>query len=641
MKATLKLKAIAHILGEEEFEFNSGKLTIIKGPNGSGKSRIVNSIAAIESLPIKSENLINEALKLKVGDTLINNTLDSAEVEIQLGKNSKKLVLHKNKNDEISSEGNENFLYTSILHEKSRINNTVLEKNPDFSWILEELSLAKFYEVIYGITNSYIEQCDIFLTEIQKNENLITEDYENIETIQKHNKNLEDKIKSIEKKMGNIEEVDKEIVIEYQGLGKRIKGYNDEIKENEGQIKSAHDDIEKIDSDINLKLNFMEENQKNLNLLGKQQGELTTIKKKINEINETIIKYGEEEKEFLVPKAKFEDKIKSLVDKIKVKSDNCPLCGAPWEFDPKKMEADLKQSNIELKKIKSKISAINKNKKEEENRKKKLDELPDINEQYKRLFEENSQQRVKIKSLEDKKNAIELRVKSFKTVIEEINPKLEEVYKKHKELEDIISANEIFKELAEEKSKISKELGITIEKEEKIKATIEDLSSFEIWGIIIDNLLKAKELIITLKTEIEEIQQFVGEKSKEQKQGVAGKFNENIKDYLDQMQFSQFENVLFDLKDYHLKVFTERDTVQEVNTLSNAEKLVTLSLLQIFLKETYTPDTPFYLVDEVFSSLDEIRKPLFLTYLKNVAEKNDWFVILTIPEGDNLEIIEY
>ena len=69
MKATLKMNNIADVLGDIIFEFNSGKLTLITGPNGSGKTKIINSIAAVESFPIQSENLKKQAIKLirKIG----------------------------------------------------------------------------------------------------------------------------------------------------------------------------------------------------------------------------------------------------------------------------------------------------------------------------------------------------------------------------------------------------------------------------------------------------------------------------------------------------------------------------------------------------------------------------------------------
>lgn len=640
MKARLKLVNIANVLGDVNFEFNSGKLTLITGPNGSGKSMIINSIAALESFPINSDNLHSEALKFGVGNSLINNTVDKAEIDLVWDNKKKQLKLNKSKKYEINIDGNENFLYTSILHHKSRIKDTILlEENPDFSWILEELSLAKYYEIIYGIIGSYEEQCDIYLSIIQENEKKVSDDFNNLKELQKSQKELETKINEINNKMENLEEVDPKKMEEYNKLGKQINGYLDEVKDNEKTIKSAEKDIEKSDSQIKLNSDLIKEKQIKLTDLAKQRELLNDINENI--IQKEIIALVEEEKKHLIPKINLENNIKSLEERLKIKSDKCPLCGGPWIFDPKKLNSELSKVKKELKDFNLILSKISKDIKEKKAEIKKRDNLPQIKERYKRLFDENVQQKRKIKDLNDEKKNILNRTRLFIKTNEESKKKLNEAIVKHKELEIAISVNKEFKKLADEKSKLSKQLGTISEKEEKIKSDVEERSRIQVWGADIDNITKGEKILNIFREELKKIKKFVEDKSNEQKQGVAVKFNYNIKNFLLEMQFGQFEKVMFDLKDYQLKVFTKGENVQDVKSLSDAEKIVTLSLLQISLKETYTPDSPFYLVDDVFRSFDETRMPIFLDFLKNLAEKNNWFVLVTNPVGDKLKVSEY
>ncbi len=639
MKAKLNLHNIANILGNDTYEFNSGKLTILRGQNGSGKTKIINSIAVIESFPINTDRLFDEALKFGIGDTLINNTVNNAEINLSWEKINKKLLLNKKSEFKINLDGNENFLYTSLLHPKSRLRETILEKNPDFSWILKELSLAKYFDIIIDIIKSYLEQCDIYLNEINNNEEDVSNDQSKLKEKRKKKNNLNSEINKINKEINLLKEVDPEKVKEYNDLGKKIKNYLEEIENNKKEINSAEKDITKPQSQIALIQNLIDDKQQNLKELGKKQRELKKINK--DAIQAEIIRLMEDEKEHFVPKNNLEKKILSLENKIKVKSDTCPLCDRIWEFDPKKLKSELDENKIKLRELNPILNKISKEIKSKKDRIKEKDKLLEVKENYKRLYRENVQQQVKIDKLTQDIDQIKKRVKSFIEVNNETISKQKMCSQKYKELEQEISSNKEFKILADKKSKIDKELGAIIQQEKELNLKIKNHSEIQLWGINFNNFINARDVLIKLKNDLEDISKNVKEKSNYQKQGVAIKFNEKIENLLQKMDFSSFEKVMFDLEDYQLKIYTKGLIAQNVKSLSDAEKIVILSLLQISLKETYTIDSPFFLVDEVIHSLDERRKPIFLDYLKKLAEKNDWFIILTELYENKLEILEY
>jgi DNA repair exonuclease SbcCD ATPase subunit len=110
-------------------------------------------------------------------------------------------------------------------------------------------------------------------------------------------------------------------------------------------------------------------------------------------------------------------------------------------------------------------------------------------------------------------------------------------------------------------------------------------------------------------------------------------FNASVKDLLDKLKFEEFRSVALN-KDYRLYVerFDEkrRDYVkQNASTLSTSEKLAIALILQVALKETYVPEIPFLLVDDVLEDLDEGRLDTILKYLSSKAKESDWFVVAT------------
>ena len=77
-------------------------------------------------------------------------------------------------------------MFSTAMPAESRLKETVIEKNPDFSWILKELSLAIHYDTIQDILNSYFEQADIYLENIENKFVKTLLKRENLKEIQKY-----------------------------------------------------------------------------------------------------------------------------------------------------------------------------------------------------------------------------------------------------------------------------------------------------------------------------------------------------------------------------------------------------------------------------------------------------------------------
>lgn len=68
---------------------------------------------------------------------------------------------------------------------------------------------------------------------------------------------------------------------------------------------------------------------------------------------------------------------------------------------------------------------------------------------------------------------------------------------------------------------------------------------------------------------------------------------------------------------------------QQVKTLSTSEKLSISLILQAALKETYIPDVPFFVLDDIIEDFDGDRREEILEYLTEKAKENDWFIVIT------------
>ena len=125
---------------------------------------------------------------------------------------------------------------------------------------------------------------------------------------------------------------------------------------------------------------------------------------------------------------------------------------------------------------------------------------------------------------------------------------------------------------------------------------------------------------------------------KEQREGAAHKFNKNIEKIIEELKLPKFEKIYLDIEDNNkLKIIRKGNpNPQAINSLSAGERVIVSSLLQISAKETYNPEIPFIVGDDIILKMDNERREIFYNYLKNIAKENDWFVILTRVTDEDL-----
>ena len=164
---------------------------------------------------------------------------------------------------------------------------------------------------------------------------------------------------------------------------------------------------------------------------------------------------------------------------------------------------------------------------------------------------------------------------------------------------------------------------------------INDGGNVEFLGFKID-IFKANDIFKDLEEIFNSIEDHTSKNIKQQREGAALKFNENIKKIIHELNFTEFKEISLALEDYNLNIIRKDDTAQQLNSLSGGEKVVVSSLLQISAKETYNPEIPFIIGDDIILKMDEGRREIFYSYLKTIAKENDWFVILTRVTDEDL-----
>ena len=238
-----------------------------------------------------------------------------------------------------------------------------------------------------------------------------------------------------------------------------------------------------------------------------------------------------------------------------------------------------------------------------------------------------------------KSKIIVAKIPSYKANIQSQSKKIEQ---KEKERDLIDSQREKNKETdlkVNERKNLTKNSG-KVEKEiSDLEFKIDQSSYIEILGFKI-NVSKAKMIINDLGTIIYNTNDYLILRIKEQREGAAKKFNENIKNIIKELNFSEFKEISLDLENYNLNIIRKDNTYQPINSLSGGEKVVVSSLLQISAKETYNRDIPFIVGDDIILKMDDERREVFESYLKSIAKENDWFIILTRITDEDLIVEE-
>ena len=238
-------------------------------------------------------------------------------------------------------------------------------------------------------------------------------------------------------------------------------------------------------------------------------------------------------------------------------------------------------------------------------------------------------------TLDEKIKRIKLNIPKFEGIFESRIKIIQYKEKELKQIEDQLEKHKLIRPKLDKKNFLTKKLG-GVEKEiSDLEIETEQGESIELFNYDIE-ISKAKIILKDFEEIFSSINKYLVSNIKEQREGAAIKFNNNIQKIITELNFSEFKEILLDLEDYNLIIIRKDNTTQPLNSLSGGEKVVVSSLLQISAKETYNQDIPFIVGDDIILKMDDSRRKIFIQYLKNIAKTKDWFIILTRVTDEDL-----
>jgi len=129
-------------------------------------------------------------------------------------------------------------------------------------------------------------------------------------------------------------------------------------------------------------------------------------------------------------------------------------------------------------------------------------------------------------------------------------------------------------------------------------------------------------LIVDVRSEIlkkiewlEKVAGYFQEKYMRRMTSARRRFNSNVTRAFQELGLKGFENVFLD-QNFALHVMREGNIQQPIETLSASEKLTISLILMLAAKETFLPDFPLFIVDELTLSYDPERFWRIMDYIK-------------------------
>lgn len=650
MSAEIILEDIGGLSRAHSLKFIRGAINIVKAPNAAGKSSIIKAIALCLSTPLRSKRAAEIARDMgllrqpgEAVEPLVHVNANMAKISIKFDNNEWKLSLSKEGDYTYTREGDERFLITSVLTRSSVIFNKLLRGDVNFKWIIEELSLASRYEVAVRVVEKKLNEMIDLLEGIKRKR-------EEIESLKRKSAELKEEINNYRREESELNAKLSELLKGHPEIDKlreqrdqlitKIKEQDNKIKEINERIKKIKKEIDELNKRYEMELSekeSLEKKEKELievitlleNRLSKLDKRLENYEKRLNDINEQIEKLRIEEGRFLAKKEIYEEALKLTPQLGKV---ICFLCEQGYLTIDKLIQA---KSSVEsqLNNIRNRISDLI----SEKNR--IYSELKEREELKKKLDQFKAQRREITQKLQIIDRSLSIYFEEVKSLHENLS-KFEEKLKEEEQLltkyrTELEAIDESIRAIGEEEQKIIENIALVrgrLKEAEKqlisLEKEIESASYVEILGrrFLLDNAEKILNIWIAV---LEEVLKHLDTEARKERVMVAELFNEQVKKILWEFKF-EYLDVWIDANHYKLHIVDKR-VGREVSPriLSETERCVLAFIIHMALKLTYTPHIPFFLIDEVALSFDEIRKKAVLKYLSELAKENGWFIILT------------
>jgi len=650
MSAELVLEDVGGFSGTLNLKFVKGVINVVKAPNAAGKSSIIRAIAFCLSAPYRSKSLAELAREMgllrqpsEAVEPLIHMGASTAKISIKLDGEEWKLSLSKDGKYIYTREGDERFLITSVLTRSSKILDKLVRGDVDFGWVIEIVSLASRYENVAKVIEKEGNKVRALQEEVESREN-------EVENLKKERMMLKKTIDNYKRKESELSRKLSELLASRLDISKlrdqrdylltKKREQEDKLKDISDRIRKLKKEIEELNKRYEIELTEKErlekENKELLESIESIGRRLKELNKKLEGYEERLKEIGEqietlriEEGRLLAKGEMYERALRLTAQSQRIR---CFLCEEGYLTIEKLRQGKLLVER-QLSEIRNKISTLlgKRNKiyselRERDELKRELDKLRiqhvEITQGLQSRERALSTYFEEVKSLHESLTGFENRFKEEEQVLNKYKAELEAV-------------EESIRKLGEEERKIVEDIaairGKLEEAEKQLSKTeriLEIKSYVEILGhkLLLDDAKRMLEAWISV---LDNVLKHIQAEARKERVMAIELFNSQVKEVLRDSGF-EYLDVWIDASDYKLHIIDRRINVEvSPRILSETERYMLTFIIHTALKLTYTPHVPFFLLDEVTLSFDEIRRRAVLKYLSKLAEENGWFVVLT------------
>ncbi|ADI73080.1 SMC domain protein [Methanohalobium evestigatum Z-7303] len=632
MICNLDLKDVGGLRGENNFSFESGKANKILGSNAVGKTSLIKGMVSVLSIPPSgtflkygddAERLGIKGDELSVHEGFVNIYSDSAQVKLSYDSIEDTYTVEPDGTVIESPDGNEKFLLTGVVMDNSRVVQQLkYGENSHFGWFINQLSFADNYEELYNLAQSYINDITSKKTSLNKRKSKAKELASELEKVKKQKEEIDQDREEISKKV-NDNDI-REIVEERKSIFEKIQNFHRDLNDIYNRINNKKTKIQKKEEIVN-------ELNENLSNLNKEiEGlDVSNYKKKFDQkVNENTSKIESLKED----KAEVNASINLFQSaKLKLKNENksettCILC-EQGNLNINVIDKTLESLNDKKRNIESEIQSLNEEIAIMKNKLNNLESEKNKKEQeIFRLEHELEDTKSDLKTLRNEvKNDDDLKNEKEQTLKE-----LENEYERLKELAkgDIVKKID---ELEAKSSELQEEIGSI---NEKIRSTT---GEEVIYGENVDT-----DTALAIYNDwlyyLEELKEFANEMYSSHRNEARKKFNEKISVLIEDLGFEGIKSIWLNNED-RLMVERENEQPQPVGSLALSEKCMVAILLQLSMKEAYLPDIPFFVVDDILQDFDDNKKKKVINYLGNVAQEKNMFIVMSLLDETQPEVV--
>ncbi len=624
MRAVLELRNIGGFKGTRQFEFQRGTVNEVEASNATGKTSIIRGLGAVLSGELAHPEIIREAENQGILRESLKNIYEKdAMVSLSYDEHVEEWQM-KSDGSFGGTKGDQRFLLSGMLTQEAKIIRQLVEGDSDFSWVTRLLSYAQRYEAAKATVDSKLTNAEQEVVKIAKRQEALVEQNKELSEKRRQRANL---IQERDELAQQLDQKKREHIEKIKTLEKQIRTKEDLLAQYQGSISKSEQDIKYFQgrwesSEKNLKELEQQLQSIDLSRINKEviqnvsiiDKELSALRLKIAVLNgkkstfadakNVLAQRGETEGSCPVCEVStvsvgfLDERISDLNSDIWEKERGIQTLAAKrtqWLQKEAKARRDIDGFNQKIKELKNEQRELNSSKSRAENELSKAKgELQKIEHEHVSL----AQEKVKLEKETERWEAeTHEALKRFERSLKVVDNDITELTRKIREssFTDILGRPFSFDEAQ------------------------------NIWHKLEDWLRNVRE--------------YLDQRQHAHEVSAIADFNNTVKKVMSDLGFTEFDQIALDKDDKHLKVFRSGFIRQPVESLSTSEKYSLAIVLQIALKQTYVPDIPFFIVDEVVVSYDGARKGKILDYLDQIAKEDELYVIVTkLSEEEGEEI---